>query len=143
MSRVLDLRGPRGALTAAAARELCACTRGASGAECVGLIASTWALGGGDGGSAAEVAAAIARMPRLREAVLADCIAGRPEAEGLEVLSRLGAALAALPAGQLQVLDISDNAVRAGAARRRARARAIHAHRCNYLSAATPPRRSG
>jgi hypothetical protein len=45
-------------------------------------VLSTWALGED---AARELARAIACLPRLRSAVLADIIAGRPEAEGLAV----------------------------------------------------------
>jgi Ran GTPase-activating protein (RanGAP) involved in mRNA processing and transport len=69
------------------------------------IILSTWAFSV----DAAEVfATAIARLPRLKVAVLADIIAGRPEAEGLRVYEVLASALRER---QLEELDLSDNAV--------------------------------
>ena len=108
----LDLRGPRGALTGEAAAGLVAhvVAGGDSAARAYErLVLSTWALGED---AARELARAIACLPRLRSAVLADIIAGRPEAEGLAVYRVLAAALTAGDcAARLEELDLSDNAV--------------------------------
>lgn len=69
------------------------------------IIFSTWAFSV----EAAEVlAGAIARLPNLKSAILADIIAGRPEVEGLRVYEVLGAAL---KSKSLTEIDLSDNAV--------------------------------
>jgi Ran GTPase-activating protein (RanGAP) involved in mRNA processing and transport len=123
----LDLRGPRGALSGEAAARLVAhvveappddgngAGDGGGGAAISAatayerLVLSTWALGED---SARELARAVARLPRLRSAVLADIIAGRPEAEGLAVYRALAAALTGGGrAARLEELDLSDNAV--------------------------------
>ena len=58
---------------------------------------------------AAEVfAGAIRLLPNLKSAILADIIAGRPEAEGLRVYEVLAAALRDK---HLTEIDLSDNAV--------------------------------
>jgi Ran GTPase-activating protein 1 len=101
----LACRGPRGGLDAARARELAAPALTGARTDFRRVVLSTWALSVG----AAEVfAEALARLPRLESAVLADIIAGRPEAEGLAVYRALGAALAGV---QLREIDLSDNAV--------------------------------
>lgn len=69
------------------------------------LIFSTWALSV----DAAEVlAGVIAAQTQLKSAILADIIAGRPEAEGLRVYEVLSAAL---KHKSLTEIDLSDNAV--------------------------------
>jgi Ran GTPase-activating protein 1 len=69
------------------------------------IILSTWALSV----DAAEVfAGVIAAQTQLKSAILADIIAGRPEAEGLRVYEVLGAAL---KEKALTEIDLSDNAV--------------------------------
>ncbi len=69
------------------------------------IILSTWAFSV----EAAEiVAATISRLGGLKSAILADIIAGRPEAEGLRVYEVLGSAL---KDRDLVEIDLSDNAV--------------------------------
>ncbi len=69
------------------------------------IILSTWAFSV----EAAEVfAGAIRLLPNLKSAILADIIAGRPEAEGLRVYEVLAAALRDK---HLTEIDLSDNAV--------------------------------
>lgn len=104
-SHTLDARGPRGALTAEKARELAAPVLVGGRGDIRRLVLSTWAFSV----EAAEVfAQAIAKLPKLESAVLADIIAGRPEAEGLAVYRALGTAL---KDQQLVEIDLSDNAV--------------------------------
>ena len=105
----LDARGPRGALSVARARELAA--PGLPGGPLAGavrrLVLSTWAHSAESAAVFAEVIDANAGA--LESAVLADIIAGRPEAEGLAVYRALGGALARVAA--LRELDVSDNAM--------------------------------
>jgi Ran GTPase-activating protein 1 len=58
--------------------------------------------------AAAEAARALQQLPALSRADLSDIIAGRPEAEALEVLRTI---VGALPAGSLTALDLSENAL--------------------------------
>jgi Ran GTPase-activating protein 1 len=103
----LDLRGPRGALTEAHARELVAPVMDGSNVGFERVVLSTWAF---SEASAAVVGEALRRLPRLRSLVAADIIAGRPEAQGLAVYRALGAALRGAGVA-LEELDLSDNAV--------------------------------
>ncbi len=101
----LDIRGPRGGLTAARASELGAKVLSGERDDYERVILSSW----GFSVEAAEVfSSVISRLPRLRSAVIADIIAGRPEAEGLAVYRALGVAL---KERALEELDFSDNAV--------------------------------
>ena len=102
----LDLRGPRGALTEARARELVAPVLDGGATHFERVILSTWAF---SEASARVVGEALRRLPRLRSLVAADIIAGRPEAEGLAVYRALGGALRG--GAPLEELDLSDNAV--------------------------------
>jgi hypothetical protein len=68
-------------------------------------VLSTWAL---SPASAAVVARALAALPGLTAVDVSDIVAGRPEAEALEVYRVLSEAFAALPG--LVDLDLSDNA---------------------------------
>ena len=101
----LDIRGPRGGLTGERARELAAEVLSGERLDVRRVIFSTWAL---SVEAAVVLAEAIAALPDLESAVLADIIAGRPEAEGLAVYRALGAAL---KDKQLTEIDLSDNAV--------------------------------
>ena len=58
--------------------------------------------------AAAEAARALQQLPTLSRADLSDIIAGRPEAEALEVLRTI---VGALPAESLTALDLSENAL--------------------------------
>ena len=104
-SQVLDIRGPRGALSVGRARELAEPVLSGGRTDVERLILSTWAL---SAESADVFAAVIGALPSLRSAVLADIVAGRPEAEGLAVYRCLAAALLSR---SLEELDLSDNAV--------------------------------
>ena len=101
----LDLRGPRGALTAERAEALCAPVLAGGRADYERVVLSTWAF---SREAAAVVARALARLPRLRSLVMADIIAGRPTAEGLAVYRELAAAFAG--GKQLEEVDLSANA---------------------------------
>jgi Ran GTPase-activating protein 1 len=101
----LDIRGPRGGLTGARARELGASVLNGERVDYERIVLSSW----GFSVEAADVFAdIISRLPKLRSAIIADIIAGRPEAEGLAVYRSLGAALRL---HALEELDFSDNAV--------------------------------
>lgn len=101
----LDIRGPRGGLTGARALELGASVLSGERLDYERVVLSTW----GFSVEAADVFAdVISRLPKLRSVVIADIIAGRPEAEGLAVYRSLGAALRK---HELEELDFSDNAV--------------------------------
>jgi Ran GTPase-activating protein 1 len=104
--KTLDIRGPRGGLSADAARAFVEpITSGAeTGYERV--VLSTW---GFSEESARVVADALRKLPSLKSAVLADIIAGRPEAEGLAVYRALGEALQGMV--DIEEIDLSDNAV--------------------------------
>ena len=101
----LDIRGPRGGLTGARARELALDVLSGARLDVRRVIFSTWAL---SEEAAIVLAEAIAALPELESAILADIIAGRPEAEGLAVYRALGVAL---KDKQLTEIDLSDNAV--------------------------------
>lgn len=101
----LDIRGPRGGLTATRARELAAAVLDGARTDYRRVVLSTWAL---SVESAVVLADAIRALPDLESAILADIIAGRPEAEGLAVYRALGDALAGV---RLREIDLSDNAV--------------------------------
>lgn len=101
----LDMRGPRGGLTAERAQDYVDDILSGKRNDFNNLVLSTWAFSV----EAAEVVArAIEALPSLEAANLADIIAGRPEAEGLAVFRVLGAALGRK---RLRELDLSDNAV--------------------------------
>lgn len=101
----MDIRGPRGGLTAERASEYVDDILSGKRTDFNSLILSTWAF---SVEAAAVVARAIDALPTVDAANLADIIAGRPEAEGLEVFRVLGAALGRK---KLRELDLSDNAV--------------------------------
>eukprot|EP01138_Halocafeteria_seosinensis_P009475 gb/GECG01009683.1/.p1 GENE.gb/GECG01009683.1/~~gb/GECG01009683.1/.p1 ORF type:complete len:445 (+),score=79.45 gb/GECG01009683.1/:1-1335(+) len=102
---VKDVRGPRGALTAEKAQELFADVLEDRKTDYTDLVLSTWAWSA----EAAEVAArAIAKLPALEVVHMDDIIAGRPEAEALEVYRILSAALVD---HKLRVINLSDNAI--------------------------------
>jgi Ran GTPase-activating protein 1 len=103
--RTLDLRGGRGALSKEKAEEMVAQVTSGGTVDYQRIIMSTWAL---SADSAAVLAEAMLKMPALESVVMADIIAGRPEAEGLAVYHALGKALNEI---QLKELDLSDNAV--------------------------------
>lgn len=100
-----DIRGGRGALSAERARELAAPILVGGDTSMVRVVLSTWAL---SAGSAAVVAEALLALPGLTAVDASDIVAGRPEAEALEVYRVLSDAFAALPG--LAELDLSDNA---------------------------------
>lgn len=103
--KVLDIRGPRGGLTADRARGYVEPVLSGRRRDFEKVVLSTWAFSV----EAAEVLSeAIRLLPDLRFADLADIIAGRPEAEGLAVFRALGASL---KDKRLRMLDLSDNAV--------------------------------
>lgn len=117
----LDLRGSkRGPLTAEVAKVLVSKVVLGEDIEATKyerIILSTWAL---SEDSVAEIVAALPFLPNLTSFVLADIIAGRPEAEGLSVYRALCSALTSTssPSGdqtpicdRIVELDLSDNAV--------------------------------
>ena len=105
MSATLDLRTRRGELTAARAKELLQEVLEGRRVDYDRIILSDYAWTP----EAAEVmAGAILKLPLLTDAVLADIIASKPEAEGLAVYRALGAALRTK---RLRLVDLSDNAV--------------------------------
>jgi Ran GTPase-activating protein (RanGAP) involved in mRNA processing and transport len=104
--KTLDMRGPRGGLSADKAREFVAPVTSGAATDYERVILSTWAF---SEESARVVADALRLLPALRSAVLADIIAGRPEAEGLAVYRALGEALKDVL--DIEEIDISDNAV--------------------------------
>jgi Ran GTPase-activating protein 1 len=103
--QTLDARGPRGALTKEKAVAICEPVTSGVKVDFERIIFSTWAY---SVESASVFAEAIKQLPKLESAVLADIIAGRPEAEGLAVYRTLAAALASV---QLKEIDLSDNAM--------------------------------
>lgn len=101
----LDLRGPRGGLKADQAREKVSHVLSGQRTDYRRTILSTW----GFFPDAAEViASTFPLLPNLESVIMADIIAGQPEAVGLEVYRILGEELKHL---KLKELDISDNAV--------------------------------
>lgn len=103
--RTLDLRGPRGPLTKEKAEEMVAAVTSGAQRDYERIILSTWAL---SEESATVIADAMLKLPQLESVVMADIIAGRPEAEGLAVYHALEQALVNMT---LQEIDFSDNAV--------------------------------
>lgn len=103
--RVWDIRGQRGALSVERATELAAPILVGGDTSAERAVLSTWAL---SPASAAVVARALAALPGLTAVDASDIVAGRPEAEALEVYRVLSEAFAALPG--LVDLDLSDNA---------------------------------
>jgi len=115
----LDFRGSiRGPLTAEAAKQLVSKVvlgEDKDAAKYERIILSTWAL---SEDSVAEIVAALPNLPNLTSFVLADIIAGRPEAEGLSVYRALCSALTTSKSpsenpicDRIEELDLSDNAV--------------------------------
>ncbi|GBG27249.1 RAN GTPase-activating protein 1 [Hondaea fermentalgiana] len=91
----------REALTKERAEELL----GAADVDAVAVTLGTKSFGKESSAVAAEV---LRQMKALEYADLADIIAGRPEAEALEVLKEM---CGALPTSQVRVLDLSENAL--------------------------------
>ena len=115
----LDFRGSvRGPLTAQAAKQLVSKVilgEDKDAAKYERIILSTWAL---SEDSVAEIVGALPNLPNLTSFVLADIIAGRPEAEGLSVYRALCSALTTSKSpsenpicDRIEELDLSDNAV--------------------------------
>jgi Ran GTPase-activating protein 1 len=101
----LDLRGPRGALSSEKATEICKSVLVDQKYDYDCIILSTWAF---SVESAEVVANVMRKLPGLKTVIMADIIAGRPEAEGLAVYQTLGKALKDI---SLETIDLSDNAV--------------------------------
>lgn len=100
-----DVQGPRGGLTAEKARELFEDILSGAQTDFTHLTISTWAWSA----EAAQVAAeAVAKLPHLHSVYMGDIIAGRPEAEALEVYRILSEALVQ---HNLKLIDLSDNAI--------------------------------
>jgi Ran GTPase-activating protein 1 len=101
----LDIRADRDVLQAAHASTLVAHITSGARRDYRRVILSNWAFTEEAAGVFAD---ALAALPHLESAILADIIAGRMEAEGLAVYRKLGEALATK---QLREVDMSDNAV--------------------------------
>jgi Ran GTPase-activating protein (RanGAP) involved in mRNA processing and transport len=101
----LDIRAERGVLEAAHASTLVHHVTSGARRDYRRVILSNWAF---TEEAAAVFRDALASLPHLESAILADIIAGRMEAEGLAVYRVLGQALATK---QLLEIDMSDNAV--------------------------------
>jgi Ran GTPase-activating protein 1 len=114
-----DLRGNlRGSLTKEAAKKLVSSVVLEEDKNAIlyeRIILSTWAL---SEDAVIEIAASFCKLPKLKSLILADIIAGRPEAEGLSVYRALCLALTSSLSpneepicNRIEELDLSDNAV--------------------------------